>query len=243
MCVSIYASDFPALILGIDVICISRILEHPKPIAIVHVFPAMVGDATWVLRVAHPRAVILQTTINAVRIVIVDAYVVKLRYRQVFAFPPFAAAIVGVPHSAVVSHEHYLGIGWIDPHVVAVAVRALKTANDRKAFPSVFTHNECSIGLEQAVRIFRVNYQLREVERSPHHPLAFIALLPCRAAIIGNEQSALGRLDKRVNALRFRWGDRHRQTSIRFLWKTFVSLLGNLRPAVAAVGRTEQSTS
>src|SRR5206468_2029526 len=104
MCVSIYASDFPALILGIDVIRISRILEHPEPIAIVHVFPLRVGDAAGILRVAYPRAVILQSAIDVVRIVIVQAYMVKLGYRQVFAFPPFAAAVVRVPNPAVVSH-------------------------------------------------------------------------------------------------------------------------------------------
>ena len=242
MRVPIYASDFTALILGIDVIRISRVLEHPKPIAIEHVFPARVGNATGVLRVAHPRTVILQTTVNVVRIVIVHAYVVKLRDRQVFAFPPFAAAVVGVPHSAVVSHEHHLRVGRINPDIVAVAMRALKTAHDRKALAGVLAHNQRAVSLEQAVRIFGINDQVREIERSPDHPLAFITFLPCRAAVIGNEQRALRRLDKCVDALRFRWRDRHGQASIRFLWETFVGLLCNLRPSIATIGRTEQST-
>ena len=68
MRVPIYASDFPALILGIDVIRISRILEHPKPIAVEHVFPCAIGDAAGILRVAHPRTVVLQPAVHLVRI-------------------------------------------------------------------------------------------------------------------------------------------------------------------------------
>src|SRR5438045_9369117 len=62
MCVPIYASDFPALILRIDVILISGIVEHPKPIAVEHVFAARVGDPAGIRRAAYPRTVTLQAT-------------------------------------------------------------------------------------------------------------------------------------------------------------------------------------
>src|SRR5439155_1887512 len=59
MRVAIYPANFAALIFGIDVIGISRIGKHPKAIAVVHIFPARIGDATRVLRVAYPGTVIL----------------------------------------------------------------------------------------------------------------------------------------------------------------------------------------
>ena len=123
MCLSIYAPDLAALVFGINVIRICGIGEHPETIAAVHVFPLRVGDAAGILRFAHPRTVVLQTAIDAVGIVIVHADVIKLRHRQVISFPPFAAAVVGVPHSAVVAHEYHLRVGRIDPDIMHVAVR------------------------------------------------------------------------------------------------------------------------
>ena len=79
-------------------------------------------------------------------ILIVHAHVIKLRHRQVFAFPPFAAAVVRVPHPAIVSHEHHLRVGRIDPHIMAVAVRALKAAHYRKTLAGVLAHNQRAIG-------------------------------------------------------------------------------------------------
>ena len=64
MRVAIYAADLAALIFGVDVVRISRILEHPEPIAIEHVFPTMISDAAGVLRVADPRTVVLQPAIH-----------------------------------------------------------------------------------------------------------------------------------------------------------------------------------
>src|SRR5437773_959419 len=142
MCLSIYPPDLTALVFGINVIRIRRVGKHPETVAGVHVFPLRVGDAAGILRFAHPRTVVLQTAVNAVRIVIVHAYVIKLRHWQVISFPPFAAAVVGVPHSAVVAHEYGLRVGWIDPHIMRITVRALKTAHHRKALPSILADNQ-----------------------------------------------------------------------------------------------------
>ena len=127
---------------------------------------------------------------------------IKLGDGQVFAFPPFAAAVIRVPHSAVVSHKHHLRIGWVDPHVVRIAVSSLKTAYYRKTFACVLADNQCSVGLEEAVRILWIHNEIREVERAPYHPLALVALVPGHSAVIGNEQRALWRFDKHINALR-----------------------------------------
>jgi hypothetical protein len=49
MRVAINPPDLPALILGVNVIGISRVLEHPEAIAVVHVFPLVVGNPAGVL--------------------------------------------------------------------------------------------------------------------------------------------------------------------------------------------------
>src|SRR4029077_5643081 len=98
--------------------------------------------------------------------------------------------------------EHDLRVGRVDPHVVRVAVSPLKTAHHREAFPAILADNECSVGLEQAVWIFWIDDQIREVERTPYHPLALVTLFPCHPAVVRNEKRAIRRFDKGVNALR-----------------------------------------
>ena len=142
MCLSIYPADLAALVFGINIIRIRGIREHPETIAAVHVFPLRVSNAARILGLAYPRTVVLQTAVNAVGIVIVHADVIKLRHRQIISFPPFAAAVVGVPHSAVVAHEYHLRVGRIDPHVMRIAVRPLKTAHHREAFSSILADNQ-----------------------------------------------------------------------------------------------------
>src|SRR6516164_3852540 len=53
MGVPIYAADFAALVLGIDIVWVGRVGKHPESIAAVHIFPAMIGNATWILRIAY----------------------------------------------------------------------------------------------------------------------------------------------------------------------------------------------
>ena len=123
MCVSIYARDLAALIFGVNVIGISGIGEHPEPVAVVHVFPLRVGDAPGILRFAHEGTIVLQAAIHAIGIVIVEADMIELGHRQVTPFPPFASAIIGIPHPAVVADKHNLRVGGIDPHIMRVPVR------------------------------------------------------------------------------------------------------------------------
>ena len=136
----------------------------------------------------------------------------KNRDRKVFAFPPFAAAVVGVPHPAVVSpDQHHSRVGRL--HIVE---RALKTRLRPQA-----AHNQRAVSLENAVRVFGINDQVREIERSPDHPLAFITFLPCRAAVIGKLDifSATRQRRKRVASA---YPSRP-PTSIRFLWKPLLT--------------------
>ena len=117
---------------------------------------------------------------------------IELRHRQVLALPPFAAAVVGIPHPPVITNEHSLRIGRIDPDIMRVPVCPLKTTDDRKAPARVFAQNQSAVGFEYAIRIFWIDDKSCEVERTPHHPITFVALVPCHAAIVGNKQRAIG---------------------------------------------------
>ena len=82
---------------------------------------------------------------------------IELRDRQVLAFPPFAAAVVRIPHSAIVTDENGLRISWVDPNIVHVAVRTLKPSHRGKTPACILAQNQCAIGLEHAIRIFWID--------------------------------------------------------------------------------------
>src|SRR5436190_13067799 len=139
--VTIYPTDITALVFGIDVIGIAGIRETEEAITSEHVFPSGIGNPTGILRVPDPAAVILQSPIDPIRILVVDANMIELRDRKIIAFPPFAPAVVGIPHPAIIAGKNSLRIGWIDPDTMNVAVYSAKPANRGEAFPRVLTNN------------------------------------------------------------------------------------------------------
>src|SRR5262249_38853927 len=120
--VTIYPTDITTLVFSIDIIGIARIGEGKESVAIPHVFPSRVSDAPRILGIANPAAVVLQSAVDVIRIVVIDTDVIKLRDGQVIAFPPFASAVVGIPHSAVIAGKDRLRIGWINPEAMDVAM-------------------------------------------------------------------------------------------------------------------------
>src|SRR5206468_6755301 len=138
---SVHPRDLAALIFRVNVICVGRVWKHPETVAVVHILPTMVGDSARILRIAHPRTVVLQPAVNAIRIFVVNTNVVKLRDRKIFPFPPFASAVVGIPHPSVVSGKHRPWIRRIDPNVMHVAVhpRRETAAYYRETFTAVLT--------------------------------------------------------------------------------------------------------
>ena len=187
----IHPADVSALIFRINVVGISRVDEGVKAIAVEDIFPARVGNAARVLRVADPTTVVLQTAINPIRISVVNAHVVKLGNWQVIALPPFGTAIVGIPNAAIIPGDDSLRIGRINPHIVHVAVCASEAADHRKALAAVFAENQRAIGLEHAIGIFRVDDQVRKIKRTPNHPVALVPLCPGLSTIVGNVESAV----------------------------------------------------
>ena len=240
---AIYAADVATLRLSVKVIGIRGIGEHPKAVTAKHIFPLRVGDAAGILRLADPGTVVLQTAVDLEGIVVVDADVVELRDGEVFAFPPFAATVVRIPHAAIVPGGDRLRIGRIDPNIMEIAMRTLKTADDGETLARIFAQDQRTVGLEETVRIFRINDQVREVERTPDHPIALIALVPRRAAIIGDKERAVGGFDKGINTFCIRGRDCDCDTTVGLLRKTPGVLRRDFRPGRAAVGRPKQTAA
>ena len=63
----VHPADLAALGFGINVIRVGRIFEYPETVAAINVFPARIGDAARIRRIAHPEAVVLQPAVDVVR--------------------------------------------------------------------------------------------------------------------------------------------------------------------------------
>src|SRR5204863_9621502 len=100
----------------------------------------MVGDSPRILAIAHPAAVVLQSAVDVIRPVHVETDVIELRDRQVVFLPPPMGTVVADPQSAVVSLYQMIGVQWIDPDVVEVAVSA--AAHIAQAVPAVVAGNQ-----------------------------------------------------------------------------------------------------
>ena len=53
-----------------------------------------------------------------IRISVIDTHVIELPDRQIIAFPPTVAAILGIPDAAIVARDDIVGIRGIDPNIV-----------------------------------------------------------------------------------------------------------------------------
>src|SRR5260370_42540108 len=78
------------------------------------------------------------------------------------------------------------------------------TGTSREAATPILAHDQLKIGLEDPVRIGRIDHQLGEVEGPPDHILAAVACLPRLAAIGRTVKRRVRGLDERVHNLRIR---------------------------------------
>src|SRR5258708_3397151 len=175
-----------ALRFGLNVVLlVGRTRKPPEPVPSKKIFPAAVGNPAWILRVAYPHAVVLQTAENVVRISIVRAHVIELRDGKIVPLPPSVAAIVRIPNASVIRGDNVIGIVRIHPHIVKIAVRAVP--DSAEALPSVLAHDQREVWLVHFVLVFRINDQIGEVKRPPYHPIAAVPLFPRLATIVGAE--------------------------------------------------------
>ncbi len=236
--VAIDAADVAALRLGVHGIGIAGVGHGPESVPAEEVLPAAVGDAALVLGIAHPRAVVLEPSVDLVRVLVVDGHMIKLRDGKVGRLPPAAAAVERDPQTAVVAAHDVLGVVGVDPQVVPVAVRAAAAGGE--AAPAVIAGDELEVGLEEPVGVLRIDDQPREVERPPHHALAAVAGFPGRAAVRGAVQRRAGRLDEGVDDVAVGGSDRYLDPAPRLGGQ---ALLAELGPAAAAVGGAEEAAA
>ena len=120
-------------------------------------------------------------------------------------------------------------------------MRSNESPNRGETFARVLTHDERAISLKNAVRIFWIDNQVREIERAPYHPITSVPFVPGQSAIVGDEERALGRFDESVNPFRVRRRDSDRKPAIRFFRKALVIFRHDLCPCFPAVTRTKQA--
>ena len=140
MRVAIHSANFAALRLGVEIVGIGGILEHPEAVAAEHVFPARVAHAAGIRRVAHPGAVILQAAVDAVGVGVVGADVIELRNRQVHLVFPAIATVFAAPQTAIVAGDYNVWIFRIDPDIVKVAMVGAR--NHVESFSAVVTQQQ-----------------------------------------------------------------------------------------------------
>src|SRR5207248_5422366 len=90
------------------------------------------------------------------------------------------------------------------------------------------------------VLVVRIDNQIAEVERPPHHHLASISLLPCLTAIIGTKQRAACRLDQSVDHVGFRRRYRNSHTAPRLRRQALGRGLIQLGPCSATIRGFEE---
>ena len=238
----VHAANLATLRFRVEVVGVSGVGEHPEAIATVHVLPLVAGDAARVRRRTHPRTVVLQPAVNAVRAVHVDAHVIELRDGKVVRLPPLVAAIIRIPHTAVIGGDDEVRELRIDPDVVEVAV--CPTADGAEALAAIGAHDEATPRLVHLVLVLRVHDEVGEVERPPHHVLAAVARLPRPAAIVRSIEAVPGRcrFDERIDDVRIgrRNGDCH--ASPRLGRKARRRGGGEIGPRRATIGALEQAT-
>src|SRR5713101_8818487 len=134
-----------------------------------------------------------------------------------------------------------VGVRRIDPDVVEIAVRS--AGDVAEALAAVIAGDERSVGLVNLVFVFRIDDQVREVERTPDHGLAAIELLPGRAGIIGAIKRILGWLgfDEGVDDVRLRLRDSHRHATPSLARQSLGAR--DFVPGRAAVGRLPESAA
>src|SRR4029077_15644070 len=112
--------------LGIDDIRIVPINPADKPIAAADRDPVLVHRPRAIERNRRPapRAVVLQSAGDVIRLLRTDGHVIKLPDGDGVELIPVGGAIVGGVKAAIAAHQHVARIALVDPHRVLIGVNA-----------------------------------------------------------------------------------------------------------------------
>src|SRR5260370_3879152 len=98
----IHAADLAALRFSVNVVRVGGIRKYPETLPPKKILPAAVGNPARILRVAHPRAVVLQSAEDVIWIRVVPTYGIELRDRKCFPLPPGIPATAGIPNPSLI---------------------------------------------------------------------------------------------------------------------------------------------
>src|SRR5437868_5471412 len=113
---------------------------------------------------------------------------IKLRDRQVELVLPSSSAVFTTPQPGIVGGIHDIGIGWVNPHIVKIAVGT--AGNHTETATAIYAGEQRPIRFEDFIFVFRVDDEVAEVERPPDHEAAGIEASPTVAAIVGTVERA-----------------------------------------------------
>src|SRR5437899_12028815 len=151
------------------------------------------GDDTWCARRAHPRAIVLQSSVDVVGVGHVEAHVIELRHGKVRKESPVCSLIERLVDASVSAHEQLIRILRIDPQRMHVAMHActrLTLAHGKscaETLAPVFAHGEKKSWLVHAIGILGIDREPRKIERPPAYIERTVDLGPPNARIIGPE--------------------------------------------------------
>ena len=103
---------------------------------------------------------------------------IELRRRQVPGAGPARAAVSAAPETAVVAGINLVGIVWVNPDCVIVAMRI---GRGTEAASTIHAEQQHQVNFEDLIFILGINNQVGKIKRTPHHVLAgihFFQLLP-----------------------------------------------------------------
>src|SRR5262249_9470367 len=115
------------LALVVDQVRVFRIDAADEAVAAADTHPVFIdrADAAHPPARPAPAAVVLQTAVDPVRLLVADRNVIKLAQRRLVEVVPVSGAVVGDVQPAIAADEHVPAIARVDPQGVAVGVDAL----------------------------------------------------------------------------------------------------------------------
>ena len=145
--------------------------------------------------------VVLLRAIDVIWELVIDNYVVELRGRLIILRRPVQPAIGADVSAAIIGVDEPLGIGWINPESVIVAVRRRKL---REGLAAVDGAIRACIKDVNDIRIFRIRKHMRVVPGALAEAMIVVDQPPVLATIVGAIQPAFVCFDQGVNAIGLR---------------------------------------
>ncbi len=158
---------------------------HPKTISTVYRQPVAITYTTRCGRGSNPGTIVLQTTHNIVRFLLINGYVIELPHRQILQEQPGSSFIQTHIHPSIGTQIHMIGVIGIDPQRMHITVQPAPFITGFGKGISSITGIRKRIGRAvYPLGIFRIDHNSAEIKRTRHY-IQYRALLFPRSTSIG----------------------------------------------------------